>query len=46
MEKNRIKNPDEKSWKIGGIEDFLELSEEELAYIELKDRGGRFFGLD
>lgn len=36
MEKNRIRNLEEKGWKIGGIEDFLELSEEELAYIELK----------
>ena len=36
MDKNRIKSLEERGWKIGGIEDFLELSEEELAYIELK----------
>ncbi|MEE8632805.1 MAG: helix-turn-helix domain-containing protein [Candidatus Bathyarchaeia archaeon] len=36
MDKNRTRNLKEKGWKIGGIEDFLELSEEELAYIELK----------
>jgi len=36
MDKNRIKKLEEKGWKIGGIEEFLELSEEELAYIELK----------
>jgi len=36
MDKNRLKKLEEKGWKIGGIEDFLELSEEELAYIELK----------
>ena len=27
---------EQKGWKVGGIEDFLELSAEELAYIELK----------
>jgi ribosome-binding protein aMBF1 (putative translation factor) len=36
MDKNRIRVLEETGWKIGGIEDFLELSEEELAYIELK----------
>jgi DNA-binding XRE family transcriptional regulator len=36
MDKNRIKELEQKGWKIGGIEDFLELTEEELAYIELK----------
>ena len=36
MDKKRIRALEEKGWKIGGIEDFLELSEEELAYIELK----------
>jgi DNA-binding XRE family transcriptional regulator len=36
MNKNRIRGLEERGWKIGGIEDFLELSEEELAYIELK----------
>jgi len=36
MNKNRIKKLEEKGWKVGGIEDFLELSEEELAFIELK----------
>ena len=36
MDKKRIRVLEEKGWKIGGIEDFLELSKEELAYIELK----------
>jgi DNA-binding XRE family transcriptional regulator len=36
MDKNGIKKFKEKGWKIGGIEEFLGLSEEELAYIELK----------
>lgn len=36
MDKKRIRALEKKGWKIGGIEDFLELSEEELAYIELK----------
>ncbi|MGB2962444.1 MAG: helix-turn-helix domain-containing protein [Anaerolineales bacterium] len=36
MNKNRIKELEERGWKVGGIEDFLELTEEELAYIELK----------
>ena len=36
MDKNKIKKLEEKGWKIGDIEDFLDLSEEELAYIELK----------
>ena len=36
MNKKRIKELEQKGWKVGGIEDFLELSEEELAYIELK----------
>ena len=36
MDKNGIKKLEEKGWKTGGIEEFLELSEEELAYIELK----------
>ncbi len=36
MDKNRIKELEEKGWKIGGIEDLLELTEEELVYIELK----------
>ena len=25
-----------KGWKVGSVEDFLELSSEEMAYIELK----------
>ncbi len=36
MDKKRTSALEEKGWKIGGIEDFLELSEGELAYIELK----------
>jgi DNA-binding XRE family transcriptional regulator len=36
MNKNRIKELEERGWKVGGIEDFLELTEEELTYIELK----------
>lgn len=36
MNKKRIKELEQKGWKVGGIKDFLELSEEELAYIELK----------
>jgi len=36
MNKKRIKELEQKGWKVGGIDDFLELSEEELAYIELK----------
>lgn len=36
MDKNRIKELEQKGWKVGGFGEFLELSEEELAYIELK----------
>ena len=36
MDKKRIKELEEKGWKIGGNEDFLDLTEEELYYIELK----------
>ena len=36
MNKNRIKELEERGWKVGGIEDFLEITEEELTYIELK----------
>jgi DNA-binding XRE family transcriptional regulator len=36
MKKKRIQELQRKGWKVGGVEDFLELSEEELAYIEMK----------
>lgn len=36
MKKERIRELKNKGWRIGEIEDFLGLSEEELAYIELK----------
>lgn len=36
MKKERIRELKNKGWKIGEIEDFLGLSEEEMAYIELK----------
>jgi len=36
MDKNKIKLLESKGWKVGSVKDFLELSEEEVAYIELK----------
>jgi DNA-binding transcriptional regulator YiaG len=36
MEKNKQKKLEATGWKIGNVTDFLELSEEESAYIELK----------
>ena len=36
MDEHRIRELEQKGWKVGGVEDFLDLSEEELAYIELK----------
>ena len=36
MDEKRIKELEQKGWKVGGVEDFLDLSDEELAYIELK----------
>lgn len=36
MKKERIRELKNKGWNIGEIEDFLGLSEEEMAYIELK----------
>jgi len=36
MRKEKIKRLESKGWKIGSAEDFLGLSPEELAYIDLK----------
>ena len=36
MEKKKIEELQRKGWKVGGVEDFLDLTEQELAYIELK----------
>jgi DNA-binding XRE family transcriptional regulator len=36
MHKTKQKNLKKKGWKIGSAEDFLELTKEESAYIELK----------
>ncbi len=36
MEKNEKDLLNRKGWKVGSTEEFLDLSEEELAYIELK----------
>ncbi|MFV1950075.1 MAG: helix-turn-helix domain-containing protein [Anaerolineales bacterium] len=36
MDTKRIKELEAKGWRIGSIEDFLDLSEDELEYIELK----------
>ena len=36
MHKQKIKNLEKKGWKIGTTRDFLGLTEEESAYIELK----------
>jgi DNA-binding XRE family transcriptional regulator len=36
MNKQKMKNLEKKGWKFGSAEEFLGLSEEESAYIELK----------
>lgn len=36
MDKKKIEELKSKGWKVGGIEDFLDLTEEKLVYIELK----------
>ncbi len=36
MDPKRIKELKSKGWKVGGVEDFLQLSEAEASYIELK----------
>jgi len=36
MDTNRRKELESRGWKFSGIEDFLELSDDELEYIELK----------
>jgi DNA-binding XRE family transcriptional regulator len=36
MNKAKKKRLESKGWKIGSAKDFLELSDEEMAYIELK----------
>jgi DNA-binding XRE family transcriptional regulator len=36
MDKNKVELLKAKGWKVGSTEEFLDLSEEELAYIELK----------
>lgn len=36
MDKKKIEELKRKGWKVSGIEDFLDLTEEEMAYIELK----------
>lgn len=36
MDTKRIKELEAKGWRIGSIKDFLDLSEDELEYIELK----------
>ncbi len=36
MDKNKMELLKAKGWKVGSTEEFLDLSEEELAYIELK----------
>jgi hypothetical protein len=38
MRKEKKKRLEAKGWKIGTAKDFLRLSEEEVAYIELKIR--------
>jgi ribosome-binding protein aMBF1 (putative translation factor) len=38
MRKEKKKRLEAKGWKIGTAKDFLDLSEEESAYIELKIR--------
>jgi DNA-binding transcriptional regulator YiaG len=36
MEKEKVQRLEKKGWKIGTVKEFLELSPEEEAYIELK----------
>jgi len=36
MNKNKQKKLESKGWKVGSVQDFLKLSAEESAYIELK----------
>lgn len=36
MKSNKRKRLEEKGWKVGGVQEFLDLSVEEVAYIELK----------
>jgi len=36
MRKEKIKRLESKGWKVGSVEDFLSLSPEESAYIDLK----------
>ena len=36
MKKAKRKSLQNKGWKVGGIQDFLGLTDEEIAYIELK----------
>ncbi|MFQ5924015.1 MAG: helix-turn-helix transcriptional regulator [Anaerolineales bacterium] len=36
MDKRKIKELEAKGWKVGDIDEFLDLSEEEVAYIEMK----------
>jgi DNA-binding XRE family transcriptional regulator len=36
MDKEKVELLKTKGWKVGSTEEFLDLSEEELAYIELK----------
>lgn len=36
MNKNKQKKLESKGWKVGNVQDFLALSPEEAAYIELK----------
>ncbi len=36
MDKNKVELLKAKGWKVGSTEEFLDLSEEELTYIELK----------
>lgn len=42
MQENKRKKPESKGWKIGNAADFLGLSEEEAAYIELKLKLGNY----
>ena len=36
MKATKRKKLESKGWKVGSVEDFLELSSEEVAYIEMK----------
>ena len=38
MRKSKIKRLEKKGWKVGDTADFLELTEEEAAYLEMKLR--------